>query len=236
MFGIDDKNIKKLEKDLEFFAARAVPFATKFALNKAAFTAQRIARADVKRNLINRNRFTVQSIQVDQARTLNINRQSSTVGSIAGYMEDQEFGTIKSSGGKEGVSIATSYSAGQAGAGRRTKLPTDVNNLQAIQLRKGRKKGQSKRQRSMAAIKGAAGSGRRYVFLELARSKGIFKVVGGKKYNRIRMVHDMTRRSVVVPKRPWLEPAHRQAQDIIPLFYTDGLEFQLRRRGLFDGR
>lgn len=237
MFGIDDRNIKKLEQDLKTFAENAFPFATRKTLNDAAFQAQRIARSDVQKNMVMRNRFTVQSIQVDPSKTLNMRRQSATVGSTAAYMEDQEFGGTKVKGGSKGVSITTSYAAGQGENSQpRTRLARKPNKLANIQLQRRRKKGKNRKQQNLIAIKQAAQSGRKYVFLELNRSKGIFKVVGGRRRPKIKMVHDMSRKYVVIPKNPWLKPAFDETTRMVPAFYADALRFQLRRRGLFDGR
>ena len=92
VFKIDDKDIRRLEGDLKAFAERALPFATKNTLNQAAFMAQREAREGVRKTMTMRNQFTERSIQVDQARTLNIRQQAAIVGFIADYMEVQEFG------------------------------------------------------------------------------------------------------------------------------------------------
>lgn len=234
MFAINDRDIKKLERDLKTFARKAFPFATKKTLNDAAFQTQRIARVDIKEDLTLRNRFTVQSIQVEQARTLQVSRQAAVVGSIADYMEDQEFGAIKSKKGKQGVQIATSYSAGQGeNAQPRTRLPRKANTMAQIQLQRRRKKGSNRKQLNIIAIKQAAETGRKYVFLDLGKRKGIFKVIGGKRRPKIKMVHDMTSQSVVIPRSPWLKPAFDEATRMIPAFYADALRFQLRRRNLF---
>lgn len=234
MFGVDNRDIKRMERDLKEFAKDALPFATRKTLNDAAFQTQKIARVDIQDDLTLRNRFTVQSIQVDQARTLNVRRQESVVGSIADYMEDQEFGAVKSKGGKEGVAIATSYSAGQGeDAQPRTRLPRKPNKMANIQLQRRRKKGSSRKQQNFIAIQQAAQSGRKYVFLDLGRRKGIFKVTGGKRRPKINMVHDMTKQSVVIPKNPWLKPAFDETTRMLPAFYADALRFQLRRRNLF---
>lgn len=234
MFGVDTRDIKEMERDLKTFARKAYPFATRKTVNDAAFQAQRIARADVREEMVNRNRFTVQSIQVEQTKTLQVSRQAAVVGSIADYMEDQEFGAVKTKTGKEGVSIATSYSAGQGdNAQPRTRLPRKPNRMANIQLQRRRKKGTSRKQQNLIAIKQAAETGRKYVFLDLGRTKGIFKVTGGKRRPKIKMVHDMSRQSVVIPKNPWLAPAFEETTRMIPAFYADALRFQLRRRGLF---
>lgn len=223
-----------MERDLKTFAKQAYPFATRKTLNDSAFQAQNIARVDVRENMTNRNRFTVQSIQVEQARTLQVSKQAAVVGSTADYMEDQEFGGVKSKGGKEGVSIATSYSAGQGQSAQpRTRLPRKANKMASISLSKRRKKGSSRKQQNLIAIQQAATTGRKFVFLDLGRRKGIFKVIGGKRRPKIKMVHDMTKQSVVIPKNPWLKPAFDEALRMTPAFYADALRFQLRRRNIF---
>jgi hypothetical protein len=234
MFSVDASNVKKYERDLKVFAKRAYPFATKTTVNRAAFDAQRNAREGVRDDMVLRNRFTVQSVQVGQTRTLQVSRQRALVGSSAEYMADQEFGAIKAKRGKEGVSIATGYSAGQQGEQPRTRLPRKANKMANIQLQRRRKRGGTKRQQNLIAIKEAAKSGRKYVFLDLGRSKGIFKVIGGARRPKIKMVHDLTRDSVVIPRNPWLAPAVRKTEDKIPKFYEEALVFQLKRRGLFD--
>lgn len=236
MFGVDNRDIRELERDLKTFANRAYPYATRQTLNDTAFQAQRIAREDVRNDMVLRNRFTVQSIQVDQARTLAVSRQAATVGSIADYMEDQEFGATKAKKGSEGVAIATSYSAGQGqDAQPRTRLPRKPNKLANIQLQNKRRRGSSRKQRNLIAIKDAAASGNKFVFLDLGRRKGIFRVTGGKRNPKIRMVHDLSNQSVVIPKNPWLKPAFDESLRMLPAFYADALRFQLRRNGLFRG-
>lgn len=235
MFDINTKEIKEFERDLKAFAHRAYPFATKNTLNKSAFQAQKLTRGDMDTKMIQRNKFTKQSIQVDQARTLNVNRQAATVGSIADYMEDQEFGTVKRKQGKEGIAIATGYAAGQEGQEPRLRLPRKANKMMNIQLQRQRKRGSNRKQQNIIAIRQAATSGRKYVFLDLGRSKGIFKVIGGRRRPKIKMVHDMSRDSVVIPRNPWLKPVVDDVRVMMPGFYRDALVFQLKRQGLFRG-
>lgn len=233
MFKIDDKEIKEFEADLKTFARKAYPFATKNTINEAAFIAQRFARQDVNKKMIQRNNFTIKSIQVEKSRTLNVSRQAATVGSTADYMETQEFGGIKSKKGSQGVAIATSYSAGQGRGAVRTRLPRKANTLEDIKLRKRGGKTLSRRQRSSMQIKAAATTGKRFVFLDLGRKKGIFRVIGGVRNAKIHMVHDMTEQSVTIPRNPWLKPAVDDVQKIIPSLYKRSLVFQLKRHGLF---
>jgi len=208
MFNVNDESILEYVDDLKTFARRSLPFATRNTVNGAAFEARKLAQDNVREKMVTRNRFTEQSIRVKQSRTLRISRQSAIVGSIADYMEDQEFGGTKVKTGKEGVSIATSYAAGQGlDAQPRTRLPRKPNKMANIKLQRRRKKGSGRKQANLVAIKQAAKSGRKYVFLDLGRRQGIFKVIGGKRRPKLRMVHDMTKQSVNIPRNPWLKPA-----------------------------
>lgn len=234
MFRIQDKDVKRLENDLKAFRHRALPFATRNTLNQAAFTAMREARGNVGDDMVERNQYTRQSIRVEQARTLAISRQATAVGSTAGYMETQEFGGTEAKTGKEGVAIPTSYSAGQGrGAQPRTRLPRKPNKMANIQLRKRSKKGAGRKQQNLIAVKTAAANGHKYVFLDLGRRKGIFKVTGGKRRPKVQMVHDLTEQSVTVPRNPWLSPAVERTKHQIPRLYADSLRFQLKRYNLF---
>ena len=227
MIIIDDKDIRRFERDLKKFAKDAFPFATKSAMNGSAFFAQKLAKANVRSQMINRNKFSEQSIQVDQTKTLNVNNQEAVVGSIADYMETQEFG-----GTKTNPTIATSYSAGQGmNTKPRTRLPRKANKMANIRLSKRRKKGLTRKQRIFNTIRQAAADGRKYIFLDLGKREGIFKVIGGKRRPKIKMVHNTGIRSVNIPRNQWLEPA----VDATPVadLYKKALRFQLKRRGLF---
>ena len=237
MFKINAKDIDEYEDHLKAFGHRAFPFATKATLNTAAFTAQKLARKDINVKMITRNQFTERSILVDQARTLTVSRQSATVGSTADYMETQEFGGTKHKTGKEGVAIATGYSAGQDGQQPRTKLPRKPNRLANIRLRKRSRKGKNKKQDNGFKIWDSITNGKRFVFLDTGRRKGIYRIVGGSRHNvhgaRLRMVADMTKQSVNIPRNPWLKPAVDRTQILMPDMYTDALRFQLKRLRLF---
>lgn len=234
MLQIDTNDIQELEAELKTFARKAFPFATRNTVNSAAFAAQKAARADVRNELTLRNRWTEQSIQVAQTRSLVVSQQEARVGSTADYMEDQEFGATKSKGGKRGVPIATSWSAGQSENSQpRTRLPRPANKLASIQLARRKRRGSNRKQQNLISIKTAAQSGRKYVFLDLGRRQGIFKVTGGKRRPKIKMVHDLSRQSVVIPRNPWLAPVVAEVQRMVPAFYADSLRFQARRLGLF---
>ena len=237
MFKIDAKDIDEFEKHLKTFGKRAYPFASKNTLNRSAFETQKIARRDIDVKMVTRNRFTKQSVQVDQTRTLNVSRQASIVGSIADYMEDQEFGDTRVKSGSEGVSIPTGYAAGQENAQIRTRLPRKGNKLANIRLKRRGRKGKSKKQNNGLKIWQAIATRNRFIFLDLGKTKGIFKVVGGTRRNteaaRLKMVADMSSTSVNIPRNPWLRPAVRRVEVLMPGFHIESLRFQLKRLKLF---
>ena len=233
MITINDTQIRKYERDLKTFAERAYPFATRQTINSAAFKAQGKAKENVRNDMVLRNRYTEQSIRVNKAGTLNVARQIATVGSIADYLERQEFGGTKHSQGSGNVAIATSYSAGQKGQRPRTKLPVRTNRMMSIQLQKRRKVGKNKRQQNLIAVREAATSGRKFLYLDTGRRKGIYRVTGGKRKPKIKMVQDLTRSSVVIPKNPWLAPAVRDTEQYMPSIYVEALRFQLQRNRIF---
>ena len=136
MFGINDRDIRRLERTLGEMSSRAIPYATRNTLNQNAFAVRAEYQKNIRDDLINRNKFTERSVRVEQTRSLNIATQRVTVGSIAPYMDEQEFGGTKTAKGKTGVPLATSYSAGQSeGSEPRTRLPRKPNKLQNINLR-----------------------------------------------------------------------------------------------------
>lgn len=233
MITLNDKDLKKYERDLQTFANRAYPYATRHTVNSAAFKAQEISRDTVRKSMVTRNKFTERSIQVDKARTLSVRRQAAVVGSIADYMETQEFGGVGNSSTGKGVAIATSYSAGQEGQRPRTRLPRKPNKMANIMLQKRKKRGSTRKQQNFIAVREAAQSGRKYLYLDLGRRRGIFKVTGGKRKPKIKMIHDLTRSSVAIPRNPWLAPAVAETEKFIPGFYRDALKFQLQRQRIF---
>lgn len=233
MITIDNKDIKRFEKDLLTFKSKAMPFATKNMLNNLAFEAQKVSKQTIESKMIMRNKFTIQSIRYEKTNTLDINKQESKVGSVAPYMETQEIGGIKNKTGKYGVTIATGYSAGQEGSNVRTKLPTNSNKMKNIVLNSRIKNAKSKKQQNFLLINQSAKDGKKFIFLDLGKTKGIFKLIGGKKNSKIKMVHSMSKSSVTIPKNEWLNPSVEIALKKRDTFYKDSLIFQLKRHGLF---
>ena len=243
MFFMADKETKQLEKELGILRDRAFPFATKETLNRTAFIAQKRYKREIKKDLVTRNKFTEQSIRVEQAKGLNVRNQMSIVGSTADYMEDQEFGGIKTSRGKEGVPIATAYSSGEGrGAQPRKRLPRKPNNLRNINMKHKRRKAKHRKQALLFKVQDAVTSGNRMIYHNFSNGRqGILKVVGGRKGfkrgwptgARLEMLWDLSKTTVVVPKEPMLKPAFDHAIRMTPRVYRDSLRFQINKHMLF---
>lgn len=239
MIEIDVKELIKLEADLKKFAARALPFATRQTINQAAFETMRGYKAAARNEMVLRNKWTEKSIQVEKSKTLRVSDQAAVVGSIAEYMSTQEFGGTERGDRGKHKPIATSYAAGQGEhAQPRTRLPRKPNKLSNIQLRRlqGRK-AKTRKQAMIFAVQEAVLSGERTVYLDLGRRKGIFRVIGGrKKFKRgwpkgakIKMLWDLSRQSVRVPRNPLLGPATTSVQQKMPGYYIDAIRYQLKR-------
>lgn len=233
MFKTDLEDVKQYESDLKTFARQAFPFATKATVNSAAFATRSQYQSNMRDDLILRNRWTERSVRVEKATTLNVSRQEAIVGSLADYMADQEFGATVHGSSKH-QPIATNYAAGQGMSNApRTRLPRRPNQLKSIQLKRASRGAKSRVANTVATVRAAAANGDKFVYLDLGRRKGIFRVLGGKRKPYIRMVWDLTRRSVHVRANPMLLPATRTVQRTIPQLYRDALLFQLRRAGVF---
>ena len=236
MIKINDEEIKQFESDLKTFASRAYPFATKSTINRAAFETRKEWQGNIREEMVERNKFTVGSIRVEMARTLNVSRQAATAGSIAPYMEVQEFGGTKTKRGKQGVSIPTSVSSGEGeGSQPRQRLPRVPNRLANIRLSRKSPRARSRKQENFLRIQNAVKTGRKFIFLDLQRHPGIYKVTGGARNPKIKLMHDMSKKSVSIPRNPTLAPAVRTVEERVPQFYKEALVFQLKRQGLFRG-
>jgi len=234
MFNVNGREVFKLEKELGVFNKKALPFANRAALTTGAFKAREFAQDNIRNKMITRNKWTLGSVIVDKAKGTDIHNQTAEVGSTEDYMEVQEFGGTKRRKGSEGIPLTTTYASGEGeGSTKRSRLARGGNKLKKIRLTRKRNRGVGRVQKNIVAIKEAAQSGNKFVFLEMKRKKGIFKVVGGKKNPKIKMVHDLTEQTVDIPASPWLLPAVNKTIPMMGDIYSDALQFQLKRLDLF---
>lgn len=233
---LDDKELKRFERDLKEFASRAFPFATKQTVNQGATRAQGAAKRIIRKKMVLRNKRTIQGIRVEQTRTLQVRRQIAIVGSLDPWMEDQEFGSTRVSRGRRGRPQTTSQGSGEGDVARpRKRLARPANTLRRIKLSRRKRVGaRGTRRRALIAVKVAQKRGDKHIFMDLGGSKnavGIFKVTK----RGIKLVQAMGLRSHVVPARPWLKPAVDEIIPHMPAIYRQSLKFQMKRHGLFRG-
>lgn len=229
MFVINNKGLLAYERKLEKLRARAIPFATRNTLNALAFETRKQSIENLRSNFTLRNKWTERSVMVEKASGLNIRTQQAITGSVQDYLRKQEFGATEQSTGAHGVAIPTSYASGEEGARPRQRLPRRPNQIQNILLSRKRNQGKNRKQRNLIAVKQAAAGGNKFVFLDLGKRKGIFRVLGGKRAPRIKMVHDLSKPSITLAARPWLSPATDTAVRKMPQFYEAALKAQLSR-------
>lgn len=230
MIFLEDTKIKDLITQLGLINDKAFPYAARYYLNTVAFTARKHWQDEIKKTFINRNRFTVRSIRVTQTRSLNVRSMESITGSIADYMDDQEYGGVKRSKGGSHVNIPTATAAGQAeGTRPRTRPVRKPNRLANIRLKNGQITARNRRQRNLIAVKQARETGQKFVYMETDNSKGIFKVTR----SRIKMVHDLSRKTVKIKREPTLYRSLQHTNKEIPSIAISALEQQIDRHTKF---
>lgn len=246
MIAVDMSRIKDLEEDLKRFSNKAVPIANQFAINAGAFKTREASQKVIKSRMTTRNQFTVRSVLVEKSkRTLNIKQQESVVGSVAPYMETQEFGGKTSAGGAHQAVIPTGWSAGQEGQRPRTRVPRRANKLANIRLGTKIRAGTRSRKQD-AFLRGllAAREGQKFVAIDDSggSSTAIYRVWGRAKRRgqftriKLKMVWSMRRSPARIPATPWLAPGVAEVVPKMPGIYAEALEFQVKRMKMFRDR
>ena len=223
MMKIDMRQARALEDLLGQMNRKAIPFAQRDAINDMAFATMRQARGAVRSDFVNRNTWTVGSIRADRARST---RDSAEVGSTERYMADQEFGRTKT----EHTQMATPAASGESNRAKVRRKPVrKANRMANIRLGQRVKGVAGRAQQNIVALKEAKAEGRKFVYLDRGRVKGIYRVYGTKRRPRARMVQDMSRRVAVVPRHPWLAPSTQAVTARAPEIYHAQLVRQLGR-------
>ena len=225
-FTVNAAQVRQLETKLRWLNHRGLPFAEIEAVNRAAFGAQKDARQELGGRMVLRNAWTERSILVRKA---NLQTMEAATGSTQQYMETQELGGREDAKGKHGVAIPTSVASGEGrGAKPRQRMVRRPNKMSNITLAPNAS-AFSRKQRNAIAVREAIRTGRRYIFLDLQRRKGLFRVYGGKRKPRIEMIHDLSSKSVTIPRNPWLMPVATKQAAAMPRYYAAALERQIAR-------
>lgn len=221
---IDLRGIDKLQRDLQIMRKRALPHAVRQALNDEAFAGRSVWHAQMDQEFALRNRWTKASVRVDKARGTDLGRMRATLGSVADYVAEQEFGaTVQKSAIPTGVASGEGRVPGSA-----RKRPVRRPNRKAqIQLRS-----QSAQMRPNAAVAQAKRRGERFVLLERGIRRGIYRLSGGKRRTRLDLVHDLSRNNITKRPRPTLQPTVDIVRGWAPGIMRRALIAQFRRHNL----
>lgn len=221
---IEDNGLKR---DLETVAKRAVPHAIRNGLNAIAFEGRKLWQAELGSKLILRNDWTTRRILVEKAKGTDVQSMQSVLRSPDEYLEKQE------KGGTEKHAVPTGVATGEGrGANPRKRLVRRPNQVSAITLGTRARTG-GRKQRNAAAIRIAAAQGKKFVFLELQKRKGLFKIKGGKRRPMVDMVWDTTKKAHRVNPTPTLGPAVRKLEQRAPALMRSAFVDQLRRHKAF---
>jgi hypothetical protein len=215
----------EMVKDLARLRVKAVPFALRNALNAAAFETRKIWQGEIRKSFTNRNKFTVGAVRVEQASTTKL---VAVVGSVADYMAKQEDGgEVK---GKSGhiKAIPTAAAAGQ-GRGQRTRTVRGSFYLGAIKVAHPQGHG-GRRQKNAIAIAVAFKTGKKFVLLTRPNgAKGLFRITGGKRKLKARLIWDVSRTSVRVQAEPTLERSVHAVQPKLEHMLQASVQQQMQR-------
>lgn len=227
MITVEMRGLEKFRDDLGKFAKKALPAAARGALNTVAFDARREWVQQVGRKFVLRNKFTVNSLRIEKAQGFDLTSMQSKVGSTQDYMAEQEKGFTERSKGKHGVAVPTSSAAGMSKRAPRTKQVQKKNYLTAIQVAS-RVRGIRQR-RNAVAVRMASKTGG-VAFLDLGKSKGLFRVKQTSKGRfTVRMIYDLSKKSVTVKSTPTLELTLKAVSPRVPRILGNELLAQAKR-------
>jgi len=102
----------------------------------------------------------------------------------------------------------------------------------SIRLFRTRIKASSRKQHVVATVRAAAGQrGNTFVYLpRLGKmTAGIYRIAGSKKTPKIRLIYDLSRTSVRIPKTPGLRVSVNRVEKRMPLFYKEAFERRLKK-------
>lgn len=246
MIKVDAKEIIKFERMLHAMGTRGAAYALRDTTNDLAVTTMQRARDELPSQFILRRPWTKRSIAFQKAKSLT--NPTSKAGSTESYMGTQEEGGVRRpTEGNKTVPIPTAFASNEAPGRVRLKAPTSRKKLRNIkiprdQISDGSPGGNAR------AVQNAAYGSNKFVYLKNTgrgsksrRSKrakggvkknqsGIFHVSGRKRKDReLRMVHQMEKQSVRIPKTEWLDPAAKYAVKRTLVFHRENLLRQLNR-------
>ena len=235
---INTRDVKRLERTLKSIARHGAQFAMNATINNAAFDTRKTALAVIDRKFTLRNGWTKRSVRVNKSNTRTLR---ASVGSTADYLRKQEFGATERPSGGLGVAIPTTDASGEGENSRtRKRLPRKMNKMRNVRLKGLSRKAKGRKARNVMNVKSAARSTNKVIFMRTRRGPGIFRVEGGKRTPKVKMILDLSKKSITVKAKPCLAPATARHRKLVPKNYMRNLSKQItmaaRRQGLIDIR
>ncbi len=224
---VDLSDFRRLTRDLEAVSGVAVPYAARNALNAIAFEGRKLWQAQMRDDFVLRNDWTTRRLYVDKAKGTTLAGMRSVLSSPDAFLVKQEFG------GVENHSVPTGVATGEGrGASPRRRLVRAPNKVSVIALGNRMHKG-NRKQRNAVAIRTAAADGLKFVYLELPKRRGLFRISGRSTSPQVDMVWDTTKKSHTVRPTPTLRRAVKRLEGKVPAIMTSALIDQLRRHKVF---
>lgn len=225
---VDLRDFKRLTTDLEKVSKSALPYAVRNGLNGLAFEGRKVWQGVLAETFILRNDWTTRRLLVEKASGTTVTGMRAVLTTPDAYLERRE------EGANENHSVPTGVATGEGrGANPRRQLVRKPNRVSAITLGTRPRTATSQRQTNAIAVRMAVASGKRFVFLNLGKRKGIFRVTGGGRAGRVDLVWDTRSKSHHVKPMPTLGHAIRRLEVRAPAIITSAFVDQLKRHKAF---
>lgn len=211
---IDDRQIRRLEKQINLLSDHAIPIAIQQTLNNVARKAWREGRRNTDREFQNRNTYSKRSQTYQQTRELDIDKMVAIAGSSAQYLAEQETGFTRTSK-SGGVWVPTAEAADQSGQTRTKPIKAKFRRSRIRMAKPKTKRPVSAKQAHFFKLINAVRSRSGYFFGEFKNTKGMWKIEGSLDTGRlvltgVRLLYSATRRTVYTPKTAW----HSEGVDV----------------------
>ena len=240
MFDIDVNfgDLRKMEKSFKFKRPSQVQAAIRTTLNDEAFLTMNVAKKFTLPQKFNiRSKFVQNSVRVKKATGRNVAAMQALTGSIFPGMKDQEFGATVSSPDIPTLSARVSGSfKKKVGSKNRYNRLGDVKRADQF-------KGTSPDHRITVMLRTLAAQnfkGAMFIRRSNRFKTGVYKFKGRAKRARtggvfkpLVMVKDLSKSSIRIKRRPWLEPSTKRAtskQTIIRFWRRNAKRFTTKTR------
>lgn len=222
--GVELRGLDEMQSALEQLSKKGLAAAARETLTQCAFHGRRIWQENLEGSNILRNRFTQSRVLVVPARGSSLRDMEAVLGHPSQYVADLEEGKGDRA---KGSAVPIPELAARTGGDKR-KLVGKPNKLATIgRLAKGRPRGSTHKARNAQALRVARKTGQKLVVLEGPRSRGIFRVLGGRRKVKVRKIWDLSHRTVSRPKRPTLQRSLDAALQLAPAIAERAMEKQL---------